>query len=370
MKLIIVKSNLKDGIAVVQGGSIENLNLPILRNLLLETTSNKIKITTTNLELGLSFILNGKIIEEGKTAVPVALLSSVINNLQSERLNLEKKNNGLHIITDNYEATIQGLPPEDFPLIPKIKNELESFVLSSEILKEALSQVITASQINDLRPELNSILFDFSLDAIKIVATDSFRLAEKTIGNTRFKSKEGESFRVLIPLKTAQEIARILKDEEEVSIYRDEHQILFKTDQWECISRLTEGTFPDYLPIIPKKFASEIILNRQEFINALKLAGVFGSQVNEVKIKTHESKKAIEIFSMSQTAGENRYMLSAKVQGEVKEVGFNWRYLIDGLKALKTEDVSFRLNEDNKPALLKSPGDASYFYILMPVLRT
>ena len=255
----------------------------------------------------------------------------------------------------------------DFPITPKIKETKEFIEIKSALLKEALNQILVAAQFSDVRQELNNIFFDFSTNAIKLVATDSFRLAEKTIASQEFSTNHTEKFSVLIPLKTAQELARILKENEIVKIYHDENQILFKTEQTELLSRLSEGSFPDYAAVIPKEFAAEIVFSREEFLSALRLAGIFGSRTSEVKLKPHESKKVVEVTSADQALGENNYMLPAKIQGKFGEIVFNWRYIADVLKTLKTEDVWFGVNSENEPAEIKSPGDASYLYILKPI---
>ncbi|MBU6500447.1 MAG: DNA polymerase III subunit beta [Patescibacteria group bacterium] len=367
MKFIVIKDNLKKGVFVVERINNENLNLPILKNILLETDGNKIKITSTDLEIASSFSVLGKVIENGRFTVPVNLLSNIVNNLESDRLNIENKNNKLIIKTDNYEAVIQGAPAEDFPITPKIKNQKEFIEIKAEIIKNSLNQVLIASQFSELRLELNSVLFDFSIDEIKLAATDSFRLAEKTINKDEFKTNYEQKFKVLIPLKTAKELQKTLNGEEIIKIYHDDNQILFKTEQLELLSRLIEGNFPEYKAIIPKKFNTEIILNKQEFINALKLTSVFGSRNNEVKIKSQENKKTIEVNSADQSIGENNYLLSGKIQGNLKETIFNWRYLSEALKILNSEEVFFGINSENEPAQLKSLGDDSYIYIVKPI---
>ncbi len=370
MKVVVMKNNFKDGLFAVERAAGENANLPILKNVVLETAENKLKLTATNLEIAISFSVSGKIIENGRLTVPIGVLANLIGGIASERLNLENKKNVLEIVTDNYQASVHGTPGDEFPLIPRIKNTEQYLEIESGALKDALSQVVIASQFSELRPELNSVLIDFSLDNLKIVATDSFRLAEKTVAASQFQSNHEEPFILLLPLRSAQELLRILKDEGRIRIYHDENQILFRTDQLEFFSRLMEGTFPDYRAVIPQTFNAEMHLSRQEFLNALKLAGIFSTRGNEVGIRVLESKKAVEIFSSDQAVGENSYLLSAKLRGTAKEVSFNWRYLTDGLKALKTEEVFFALNEDNKPALLKAPNDGSYFYLIMPILKT
>lgn len=161
----------------------------------------------------------------------------------------------------------------------------------------------------------------------------------------------------------------MLGEKEKIEIFKDEHQVFFKTESIEIISRLIEGTFPEYKKITPKEFSSELLLDKEELTRAVKLTGVLSGQTNEIKMKVLGGKKAVEISSLQHTVGENKYLLPAKIKGQEKEIGFNWRYLLDGLRALKTESVFFGINEEHKPALIKSPGDASYYYILMPILK-
>lgn len=370
MKLVLIKTNLKDGLVAVGGASGENQNLPILKSVLLEADDNRIQLTATNLEIATRYAILGKIIEGGKSAVPINILLGIINNLQSERLNLEKKNNNLEIKTDNYQAIIQGHNPEEFPLIPKTKNQEKFLEIKGEILKEAIQQVVVSAQFSDLRPELNGVLLHFSLDNLKIVATDSFRLSERTLTNNQFSSNHERDFKIIIPLKTINELVKVLKDDDAVQLYHDENQILVKTNQLEFTSRLIEDAFPDYTAIIPTKFETEAVVNRQELINALKVASVLGGKTNEVRIKILKEKKALEVFSADQATGENSYVLPAKINGAAREMRFNWRYLLDGLKTIKTENVFWGLSEDSKPALLKSPNETSHFYILMPIVKT
>lgn len=339
MKLIAIRSNIKDAVSAVEHAAGGNPNLPILQNVLIEATSEGITLTATNLELAITYHVSGKVIENGKVTVPLAPFSNLIMNIQSDRLNFNKKENSLEIKTDNYTAKLQGLPHEDFPVTPKIKNTKEYIEIKSLFIKEAIQQASIASQFSDLRPELNSLLFDFSIDNLKLAATDGFRLAEKTIPQKLFQTTYQEPFKVLVPLKTTQEVMRMSKDEEAMRIFKDENQIVFRTDRAEVISRLTEGNFPDYSSIIPKKFTTEAAVNNNEFMNAIKLASVFGQKNSEVKISVQPNKKIIEVSSADQSLGENTYLLPAKLKGEALEVFFNWRYLNDPLRAIKTEEV-------------------------------
>ncbi len=370
MKFIAIRSNIKDAVSVIEKAVSENANLPVLKNILIEAENSTITFSSTNLEIAISHRVAGKVIENGKLTVPVSLFSNLISNIQSYRLNFEKKENNLEIATDNYSAVINGMSAEDFPITPKIKNEERFIEIKAAFLREAIQQVTVAAQFSDIRPELNSILFNFSLESLVLAATDGFRLTEKSIPSNLFTTKNKEPFKILVPLRTGLELARILRDEEMVRMYWDENQVLLKTDQTELISRLTEGNFPDYSAIVPHEFSAEIVVERDEFLNAIKLAGVFGQKNSEVKIKIHSNKKAIEISSADQALGENNNILTAKITGDVQDVFFNWRYLSDPIKMIKGEDIFLGLQEDAGPALIRATADASYYYVLKPILKS
>ncbi|HVN26540.1 MAG TPA: DNA polymerase III subunit beta [Candidatus Paceibacterota bacterium] len=370
MKFIAIRSNIKEALSVIERATGENQNLPILKNILIETNDKGISFSATNLEIAINHAVVGKVIENGKTTAPLNLLSGVIGSIQSDRLNFEKKGNNIEITTDNYSATINGMPADDFPITPKIKTGGGYLEIKGIFLKEAIQQVTVASQFSDLRPELNSIFFDFSIENLKMASTDGFRLAEKTLSSSLFTAKNMDPFKVLVPLKTGLEASRILKDEELVRITMDENQILFKTEKTELVSRLIDGSFPDYSAIIPHEFSTEIAVEKEELANAVKLSGIFGQKNSEIKIKVHQNKKAIEMSSADQALGENVYTLPAKIKGEMIETHFNWRYLADPLKAIKTDSIFLGLREDANPALIRSTSDTSYFYVLKPILKS
>jgi len=370
MKFIAIQSNIKEVVSTIERAINENINLPILKNTLIKAENNSVTFTGTNLEIGTMCHISGKVLEEGSITVPINLLSNLISNIKSDRLNFETKNDVLEVKTDNYSATIQGLPVEDFPPLPTIKNPENYLEIKAVFLKEAIEQVAVAAQTTDIRPELNSIFFDFSLENLKLAATDGFRLAEKSIPTNAFTAKNLEPFKMLVPLKTCYEILRITKDEEIIFISRDENQVLFKTERVELISRLIEGNFPQYSQLIPKKLITEIVVDTTELWNGIKLAAVFGQKNGEVEIKIHTNKKAIEIAARDQAVGENTYILPAKIKGETMEVVFNWRYLSDPLKIIKTEEVTLGFQEEANPAIIRPASDGSYFYIVRPIVRS
>ena len=372
MKFIILKKNLKDGLRSIEKISVENSNLPILKNFLIESFDNKIKISATNLELATTAFIAGKIIEEGGITIPLNIFNSIINNLSSERINLELlENNKLLIKTDNYQAEIQGIKKEEFPIIPKIENIKNYIKIQNLFFLNSLTSIINSIAL-DGRPELTGALFDFQTTIFKLAATDTFRLSEKTIINTQFESNIDKNFKTIIPIKTIQEVIKEIQNNEEgkIEIYFDQNQVLFKTENTEIISRLINGEFPDYQQIIPKTIDFEIIINTEEFINAIKLSSIFTDRFNEIKILLKENLKNIEVFSFGQNIGENKYLVPAKIKGSLKgdfETAFNWKFLLDGVKNIKSENIFLGLNNSNKPAIIKSPEDNSWFYIIMPI---
>ncbi|OGY67032.1 MAG: DNA polymerase III subunit beta [Candidatus Harrisonbacteria bacterium RIFCSPLOWO2_02_FULL_45_10c] len=366
MKLIVLKNNLRDGLAAVQRASAENISLPILKNVLIKTFNNKIQLSATNLELAITQFVSGKIIEDGSITIPLETLLTITNNIANDRIAIEVENNTLHFKTDNYEAIIQGLPEEEFPIIPKIENTKNYLQINTVILKTAVAKVINAAQPSEIRPEIGGILFDFQVTNFKLVATDSFRLAEKTIQEKNFTCTFQRGFKIIIPLKTAQEVLRI-NTGEELTICIDPNQILFKNNDIEIISRLIDGTYPDYEAIVPKSLETEMLIEREHLVNAVKLVSTFSGKVNDIKMKTADGKKAVEVYSSNQYVGENKYLVPAKIKGEAFEVSFNWRYLMDGLKNFDSNELLFGVNGDVRPAVLKNTTDTSYFYILMPI---
>ncbi len=368
MKIVILRNNLKNGLDMVSRAVGVNSNLPIISNVLIKTSENKVKILATNLEVGITAVVSAKVIEDGGVTIPHAVLLSIVNNISSERINLEVKNNNLIIETDNYEASIQGIAESEFPIIPKLKDEKNYVEIGREELAESLSKVIIAAGFSDLRPEINGVLMVAESGAIKLVATDSFRLAEAKI--TRgFKNHLAEGVKAIIPLKTADILLKLAGDKmggESVSVYLENNQLLVRSEGVEVISRLIDGKFPDYEAIIPKTLNTEATLSREELVNALKLASSFASRVKDVKLRVKEGK-VIEVYSSDTALGENKYLIPAKINGSAFEATFNLRYLTEGVKAEESDQVFLGVNEDNRPAVLKTPNNQNYFYILMPV---
>jgi len=367
VKIIILKNNLKSALDIVGRAIGQNLNLPVLGSVLIKAENNQIQLAATNLELAITKNVFGKVVEEGVIIVPYNTLATTVNNIASERINLEKTKNGtLELKTDNYTAIIQTVDDKEFPIIPKISGDVGEVEIKAQTLKDSLSKIVIAGEASDLRPEIGGVLFIGETAELKLVATDSFRLAEASIHGGQIKSKEKNSFKATIPLKTAQEITRIIGEDEFTKLSIGKNQAVFETDDTTVTTRLIEGEFPDYKAIIPESIETKITAKREEFINALKLTSTFASKTNDVNIKTKDNK-LIEVYSSDSAIGENRYLIPAKIEGPDTEAIFSWKYLLDGVRAGSSKEIFIGLNGSDKPAIIKDPNDETYFYILMPI---
>ncbi len=369
MKLIILRDNLKLGLDTVGRAVGQNLNLPILGSVSISAQGNQVRLVATNLELTITKNISGKVVESGNVIIPYQPLSNIVNNSLSERINIETtKQGGVTVRGDSFEANLQLANQDEFPAPPQVspKEGAGTISITSSALSEALGRVVIAAEASNLRPEISGVLFSGELSVLKLVATDSFRLAEARVSGQQFKNNLGEGFKFTIPLKAAQELIRILKDEGDVSFFTEKNQLFVATEDTTLNSRLIEGTFPDYEAIIPKQIDTEIILDRNELSGALRLSSAFASHTNDVKVKVKD-KKVLEIYSSDSAVGENNYLIPAKITGPETEAAFNWRYLLDGLRGGTSKDVFLGLNGSERPAIIKNPEDESYLYILMPI---
>ena len=310
MNIIILKNNLKEGLQIIAGAKKEATHLPVLRNFLLETKNGTIALSSTDLEIGITHKVSAKVVEQGSVAIPYSIFSQIINNIASERINLETKNNTICIKTDNYNADIATAPKDDFPIIPSLKSsDKVEFTFPADVLIDAFSSVISACQISDIRPELSGILFTANDAEITFVATDSFRLAEKKILTKKVNGPAEGSFSYIIPLKTVQEIMRIFSGagNETITIAFDQNQVMISTPTTTLISRLIDGIFPEYQTIIPKDFETNATIEKEDLVSALKLSGSLANRLNEISFKVEKGNNTITIISSSKEFGQSTY---------------------------------------------------------------
>lgn len=373
MKFISLQENLKKGLNIVGHATIKNVNLPILNNILIKTINGNIELTGTNLEIGIKHILRGKIEKEGEFTVDSKLITDYVNLLNNgEKVEIEEKNKELRIKASNYKTNIKGEDSKDFPLIPTISED-NSYIIKLNDFKKSLSQVVFAVSNSENRVELTGVLFTFNDKMLSLAATDSYRLAEKKI-KLKKGGFEGDDV-VIVPSKTILELLRILNNfnfndeldiENDIKINVSDNQILFTFDTVSLISRLINGRYPDYKQIIPSKSITEIKVVKSEFVRAVKAVALFSkSGINDITMVFLKNK--ISLSSFSSASGESQADVLADIDGEENEVTINYRYLLDGLNNIDSENVIIKVLNNNTPCLIKQENSDDYLYIVMPI---
>jgi len=372
MQIICLQEKLKQALNITERIIGKNLTLPILNNLLLSTENNKLKISSTNLEIGINCWLIGKIQKKGSITVPAKLISDLVNNLPNKKIELKVKNQQLELKCEKFKAILKGLAAEDFPIIPKIKDK-PIIKIKGHILKNSFSQVVEMVSFSESRPEISGVYMNFDKNTIKLAATDSFRLAEKNIEVKNSQQLKGQS--IIIPQRTIQELIRILGEKElstnkqgqEAEVILSGNQVLFNLEEAQIISRLIEGQYPDYQQIIPDSFQTEVIIGREELINNIKIASLFSGKINNIKLAINSKKSLIEITAKDVDIGENKSQIETKIKGKDIEIIFNYRYLLDGLNNILSDKIILGLNTNANPIVIRPVGDDSYTYLVMPI---
>jgi len=369
MNIAVLKNNLKEALGIVSGARKENSQLPILKNILLETRDDGIYMSATDLEIGMHHKIAGKVVEKGRIALPYGVISQIINNLSFERVSLETKGSALMVEADNYKAKITTTPPDDFPIIPSVSNIAPEFKIDTQLFLDALQNVSVACQVSDFRPELSGVLMHIKNGSIHLVATDSFRLAKQEISDKKIKTDFDGELSCIIPLRTVQEVIRVYsgKKQDTLSFSIDENQIAFVSETTTIVSRRINGNFPDYEAVIPALYDAEVSVKKEDIISALKLTSSLANRLFEVRFMLDEDMKYIKLISSSSEFGESEYMLPVKASGQKLEISFNWRFVLDGLKGIKTDTVFLGLNNEQKPNVIKSATDTGYVYVLTSI---
>ena len=375
MKLIILQEKLKEGIRVVERVSTKSLSLPVLNNILIRAEKNFLNLTATDLEIGIKWWALAKVEKEGAITVPARVFSDFINFLPNKKTALELKDSTLTVECENYQTSLKGLNPEDFPIIPQITGG-EHVLVDSRSFCQGLNQIADIAIPSAAKPEISGIFFVFQKDFIKMAATDSFRLGEKTFyPNLKTPNTLSKEYTLILPQKAAKEIINVFGEKEgDLRVCFSPNQVLFEFpmaetphSQIQLTSRLIEGEYPNYQEIIPKKYETQVIFQRNEFLNQIKSAALFGGKINEVKLKIDPRKEKVELFSQSPDLGEYHSHLAGKVKGKELEISFNHRFLADGLSSIKSSEVIFEVTGSEGPGVLKPAGDPNYLYVVMPI---
>ncbi len=359
MKLSITQENLNHGLSTVSRIIGNRNTLPVLANVLLQTKDNRIQLSATNLEMGITHWIGGKVEENGAITIPAKLFNEYIHNLPAGNVSVSTEKNTLHISSNGFSSKINGISAEEFPSIPEVKGDVQ-FNVATKTLKDALSQVVHITSGDDSRPVLTGVYLHTRDGVLYAVSTDSYRLAEKRI------MELDTSCNVIVPARTVSEVLRLLGDGEEVTVKIDDNQISFGFDDTELVSRVIDGEFPDYRQLIPEEVPTTARVNTGELQDITKAATLFARETTgSVTVKTE--RDSLSMQSVASQVGENSSEISAEVSGEGMEVALNGKYIADALSVIDSDQVDIGLTGKVNPCLIQPVDDDSYLHIVMPL---
>lgn len=370
MKLTVLQENLSKSLSQVNRLTTSKTTLPILNNVLVEAEQGSLKLSTTNLEIAIVTKIRAKIEKEGKITLPCQLFANFIDLTEKEPIQIELVENEINLKSKNSLTKIKGNSADEFPIIPQIERK-NYFKIKAEILKAALDKTIFAVSTNETRAEISGLLFSFNSPEagyLTLVGTDSYRLAEKTIKIETPDFKEKIS--LIIPIKTLQELSRLIEQDGLIEIYFSENQILFVIDSTELISRIISGEYPDYKQIIPQSFTTRITLEKESFLKTVKAVSLFTKTgINDVGLKFDANNDKVIVSSLNTQIGQSEVTLKGEIKGEDNEIIFNYRYLLDGLLNMTGDEINLNVVNDSVPATITAPDDKDYLYLVMPIKK-
>lgn len=375
MRATCLQENLARGLAIVNRAVATRTTLPILSNILIETEGSRLKLSATNLEIGINCWIGARVDEEGSTTVPARLLTDFVNSLPTEHITmaLNQKSQTLSVTSDRFQAEIKGIDPSDFPILPSV-DQGTRFSLDSAKLKQMIGQVTIASATDESRPILTGVLTVLDPDAgrITMAAADGFRLS--VCHDELDASLEGR-ISVIIPARALLELSRISSDEDdrvEVAITDNRNQILFRLKDVDLVSQLIDGTFPDYEKIVPTAHTTRAVVNAKAMHNAVRLASFFARDAaNIVRLKlvagAEPQPGTIIVSAQAAEVGGNQTELEASIDGEPVEIAFNAKYMLDVLNVVGADQFALEMTTQSSPGTFRPVSDANFTHVVMPM---
>jgi len=364
MKITLLQENLNRGLSIVSRFVVSHPQIPILSHIAIKTDKNRLRVSATNLEIGVNYYCGAKIGLEGGAAVLARTFSDFVASLPAEKVVLTEAKENLNITCGNFQANLPTSPINDFPKIPTKVSQ--KFSLPYQKFIQALGSVVFATSNDDSRPVLSGVNFKFSKNTCLLSATDGYRLSFKKIS----LKKEFPKLEFIIPSLVLAELVRNRSEGDlsslELGLASEEKQVVFFLPNLEFSSRLLEGEYPNINKVIPQDKETTVTVDREEFLGAVKMAAIFAREsANTIKLLIANNK--VQVSANAPVLGENTSQIEAQIEGENQKVAFNFRFLIDLLSALKSDQVVMELQQSEKPVVFKNPKDKDFLHIIMPV---
>ena len=368
MKLSVMQENLARGLQVVSRAVSSRNTLPVLANVLLRTEDAGLKLTATNLEIGITSWVAGKIDGEGSLTVPARLFNDLVAGLPSgERIDLESDGaTTLRIKAGRYQTQLRGIEADEFPVIPSPGDRPTTRVSQKE-LKRALSQVVFAAATDEARPILTGVLTRLSGDRLTLAAADNYRIAVRTL--PIIDAVEDTS--LVVPARSYAELMRVLNDTDDpvdIMLASSKSQVLFHANDVDIVSRLIDGQFPNYQQVLPTSHSTRAVVERDELLKAVRLSALIASSAaHVVRLRVGEDGSSAINVAAAADVGEAQGDVEAELDGEAVQIAFNARYLQEALQNLDQDQLSLEFSGPLSPGVLKPVTDEDYVHVIMPV---
>ncbi|MCC6934504.1 MAG: DNA polymerase III subunit beta [Candidatus Yanofskybacteria bacterium] len=361
MKITVHKERFARALGFVERITSRNSSLPILNNVLLKTEHGRLKVSATNLEIGVTSVIGASVEREGQIAVPGKTIADFVRSVPGETLDINVDQHTLSASSGSYQTSILCFDPAEYPIIPKIDGG-EQFVVSVETLQRLIDTVSDSIATSDSRPELSGALLRFDTGIVSMAATDIFRLAEQ-----REDGEFSSSGAAIVPRGTIYELRRVLGGlSGDITVHLTDNQIAFVHEDCEIVSRLIDGKYPDYKKIIPERANARVLVRREEIENAVKTAALFSSSISDIKLEC--SGAELKITGKNSNKGEAYAGVEANLKGDPFDVSMNYHYLLDGLRAVPTEKIILEFTGKGSPFVLRPHSDdPRTVYLIMPL---
>jgi DNA polymerase-3 subunit beta len=373
MKVTVLQESLARGLNIVSRAVSPRSTLPVLSNVLVASDEGRLRLSATNLELGITCWIGAKIEEEGSTTVPARTFVDLVATLPQEQvsLNLATATQTLNVRCGASNTDIKCIDAQEFPPLP-VPDMEGAILLNVADFKDMISQVVFAASVDEARPVLMGVLVTVDKDAITMAAADGFRLS---VRKGSLSQPSPQPFAAIIPARALGELARVAGDgNETISMVmpKGRGQVIFRMKEVEVVSQLIDGTFPDYQQIIPRSYKSRTILSTPALLKACKQAEIFareGSNVARLDIKSAGDLEpgAVEISAQSEETGSNETIVAATIEGIGLLIAFNVKYMREVLEVVKSPNVALETSAANAPGVIRPVGDDAFLHVIMPM---
>ena len=374
MKVTVLQENFARGLSIVSRAVSPRSTLPVLANVLIATDEGRLRLSATNLEMGITCWIPARIEQEGSTTAPARTLGDLINALPGDQvqLMLDTQTQSLHVQSGASNNDIKCIDAQEFPPLP-VPDMEGAIQLNVVDFKEMIHQVAFAASTDEARPVLMGVLMQIEKDKVTMAAADGFRLS---VRKATLSSPAPNPLNAIIPARALSELARIASDGEEMIsmiVPKGRGQVVFRVKDVELVSQLIDGAFPDYQQIIPRSYKSRTLISTASLLKACKQAEIFareGSNVARLDIKASSSGSAsgeVEMSATSEETGKNETIVEATVDGGGVLIAFNVKFLREVLEIIRSPNVALETAASNAPGVIRPVGDDDFLHVIMPM---